>query len=240
MNLVGLEKKRFQRAIQIANSEMLLFTTPTDHATEYEGEFSNGLPHGNGTWYGEDGSRLEGQFRHGQAHGHGVMRHKNGDKVEGEFKNNLPHGKVFMQMADGERIEGENITTKRKREKQLMPRFFSSGQFKHGMPHGRVVWKAQSVKGGHRMDGMFRMGKPHGFARVYDQHENVIFEGRFINGRPAKPMPKEVDMGRFRFNGGGASRTKMRTTTMRSDEEREEEETTRRGVEEDEGEEVTM
>ena len=113
------------------------------------------------------------------------------------------------------------------------------------MPHGRVVWKASKGRGqkgettgGHRMDGMFRMGKPHGFARVYDHHENVIFEGRFINGRSAKPMPIEGDMEKFRFGvkkptpattvaTTTATTTTTTTITTDSDGGRYEEETTK-------------
>ena len=46
---------------------------------------------------------------------------------------------------------------------------------RYGMPHGRVEWQLPS---GLRMDGMFRMGRPHGFVRVYDDKGSLVFEGR--------------------------------------------------------------
>ena len=46
---------------------------------------------------------------------------------------------------------------------------------RYGMPHGRVEWRLPS---GLRMDGMFRMGRPHGFVRVYDDEGGLVFEGR--------------------------------------------------------------
>ena len=61
--------------------------------------------------------------------------------------------------------------------------FYSSVNFfksidcccRYGMPHGRVEWRLPS---GLRMDGMFRMGRPHGFVRVYDDEGGLVFEGR--------------------------------------------------------------
>ena len=45
------------------------------------------------------------------------------------------------------------------------------------------------------------MGKPHGYARLFDAHGNSVYEGRFINGRPAKQMSKagleELEMFKF-------------------------------------------
>ena len=46
---------------------------------------------------------------------------------------------------------------------------------RYGMPHGRVEWQ---LPNGLRMDGMFRMGRPHGFVRVYDDEGGQVFEGR--------------------------------------------------------------
>ena len=40
---------------------------------EYEGEFFDGLPHGQGTWFGADGSILKGQFRMGHSEGPGIL-----------------------------------------------------------------------------------------------------------------------------------------------------------------------
>ena len=70
------------------------------------------------------------------------------------------------------------------------------GEFRHGMPHGEVtVWYGKDksgssesgLKNGVRIEGTFRMGRPHGHARVVDlssENEKVIFDGKFLNGRP--------------------------------------------------------
>jgi antitoxin component YwqK of YwqJK toxin-antitoxin module len=72
------------------------------------------------------------------------------------------------------------------------------------MPHGRVIW--QLPNGGLRMDGMFRMGHPHGYARIFDERGDVLYDGRFVNGRPkAKHQNNgfEVETFSFNRNGGG-------------------------------------
>ena len=49
--------------------------------SEYEGDFLDGQPHGEGIWYGSRGEIIEGEFRDGLANGHAVMKTKNGVKV---------------------------------------------------------------------------------------------------------------------------------------------------------------
>ena len=39
------------------------------------------------------------------------------------------------------------------------------------MPHGRVVWRG---RGGVSVDGLFRMGLPHGQGRVTDQRGRLV------------------------------------------------------------------
>ena len=67
---------------------------------EYDGEFSEGHPHGYGTWYGEDGSVFKGQFRYGRSSGKAVHIRPNGDKLEGDFLNLRPHGIIVFTKAN--------------------------------------------------------------------------------------------------------------------------------------------
>ena len=65
------------------------------------------------------------------------------------------------------------------------------------MPHGEVtVWYGKDdsgsgsesgLKNGVRIEGTYRMGRPHGHARVTDlsgDNEKVLYDGKFLNGRP--------------------------------------------------------
>ena len=51
----------------------------------YEGEYHNGLRHGKGTLYLENGDTYSGMFRHNKYHGMGLLMHQNGQVLEGEF-----------------------------------------------------------------------------------------------------------------------------------------------------------
>lgn len=54
----------------------------------YEGEFVNGIVHGQGTYLWSDGDKYIGQFNNGKAHGRGIMMYRDGRRVEGVWKNN--------------------------------------------------------------------------------------------------------------------------------------------------------
>ena len=61
------------------------------------------------------------------------------------------------------------------------------GEFRHGLPHGEVtVWYGKDQTR-IRVEGTFRMGRIHGHAKVVDAssgNEKVIYDGKFLNGRP--------------------------------------------------------
>ena len=96
--------------------------------------------------------------------------------LTGDFVDDMPHGRVMLIRPDGEKIEG---------------------QFKHGMPHGRITWT--SPRKGQRMDGTFRMGRPHGQAKVFGSDGEVVYEGRFVHGKPVKDVPKDFNTDIFKF-----------------------------------------
>jgi hypothetical protein len=54
----------------------------------YEGEFSNGLTDGQGTYVWSNGDRYIGQFKAGQANGRGVMKYGDGKEEAGLWQNN--------------------------------------------------------------------------------------------------------------------------------------------------------
>lgn len=53
----------------------------------YEGQFFQGVAHGQGTYIWSDGDRYIGQFQNGQAHGRGVLR-MGGEEYRGVWKDN--------------------------------------------------------------------------------------------------------------------------------------------------------
>ena len=59
----------------------------------YEGEFSEGKPHGLGLYtFRKNNCTYQGAFRAGLYHGQGVETYENGSKYEGEFEAGIRHG----------------------------------------------------------------------------------------------------------------------------------------------------
>ncbi|CAB4068744.1 unnamed protein product [Lepeophtheirus salmonis] len=77
---------------------------------EYRGEWRDGTPNGNGTWYGINGDVYEGDFMNGDgtwpSHGKGVLRGKDGHKIEGYFKRGMVHGPGVWHGPNGDTYEG--------------------------------------------------------------------------------------------------------------------------------------
>lgn len=86
-------------------------TTPRKFV--YEGEWSNGLFHGEGVcWYGDEGcqNKYVGQFSNGLREGYGVMNYPGGNVYEGEWHLGKRHGKgKFLWKDSGSYYVGEFV-----------------------------------------------------------------------------------------------------------------------------------
>lgn len=84
------------------------------HDAFYEGEYSDGKPHGMGKLTLRNGTVYIGPFKHGQkGDGYGVIKHASGIKYEGNLKNGLPYGRGKMIRPNGSFYEGEFANGKR-------------------------------------------------------------------------------------------------------------------------------
>ena len=88
-------------------------TLITAKGMKYEGSFSEGLFHGQGTITREayDGKkvvveRFDGNFVRGISSGHGILSTRNGDKLEGIFLNDVLNGTGTLWKANGECQKG--------------------------------------------------------------------------------------------------------------------------------------
>lgn len=63
-----------------------------ENGDTYSGQVLNGLPHGQGTEFREDGLSYKGEFRHGKWHGTGYLVNSNLDLCFAEFINGEPVG----------------------------------------------------------------------------------------------------------------------------------------------------
>jgi len=164
---------------------------------EYHGDFYDGVPHGNGTWYGGDGSVYVGSFRYGRSSGQGVMTYRSGETIVGEFLDMKPHGRVVYEAAtsDTDSIPHGDSTLTDKNAPLTV-----KGQFRHGMAHGNIVIlyqvsgeleEEESESETVVIEGTFRMGLPHGIFKISretsedeEEEDSTIAEAKFLYGRP--------------------------------------------------------
>jgi len=74
---------------------------------QYEGEFQNDKPHGQGLVRFSSGGRYVGEFRDGQRNGQGVYTYPSGDRYVGEFRDGQRNGRGVYLYPSGERYVGE-------------------------------------------------------------------------------------------------------------------------------------
>ena len=69
----------------------------------YTGQLIGNTFHGYGSYvsYAADGASYEGEWRDGVFHGQGTMTFSNGATLSGEFKDGEPHGTMTMTSPDG-------------------------------------------------------------------------------------------------------------------------------------------
>jgi hypothetical protein len=76
-----------------------------ENGDNYQGNFVNGRPQGQGIYVYSNGDRYEGQFGNGVPNGQGVFLFANDDRIVGEFRNGLiVRGEAIF--ANGDRYRG--------------------------------------------------------------------------------------------------------------------------------------
>ena len=60
----------------------------------YEGEFADGLMHGQGTYYFADGCVYQGEYAEGKRNGRGVYRFLDGSFFEGEYRDGVVRSRM--------------------------------------------------------------------------------------------------------------------------------------------------
>ena len=128
-------------------------------AFKYEGEFSEGLKQGEGTYVWENGDRYQGRFASDRPDGRGKYQFANGDAYDGEVKLGVIAGRGSYTSKNGDVFDGS----------------FSSGK-----PHGVGVYRYSS---GDRYEGEMDMGRPHGRGRYHSKNGDR-FEVAFVDGKP--------------------------------------------------------
>ena len=72
----------------------------------YEGQYQDGMMHGQGIYTYPDGHYYDGEWRGDQSNGYGIEIWANGARYEGEWHDDKPHGQGIYKDANGQRFEG--------------------------------------------------------------------------------------------------------------------------------------
>lgn len=143
----------------------------------FNGSLVNGKLHGHGTLVWGNGDKYEGDFRDGLMHGDGVFQGYR-ERYEGEFENGMYHGEG--KLFDNDRLvyEGEFERGRFHGEGKLYWKNEDTyeGEFSQGRIEGEGVW----VRGADRFEGSFKNDRVHGFAKQYFDDE-LVYEGHFEN-----------------------------------------------------------
>ena len=124
----------------------------------HKGEYKNDQPNGRGVQLFPNGAKFEGEFQNGKYNGKGIFTYENGNKYVGEFKNNRRHGQGIYTIKNG----GEYI-----------------GEYKNGQRNGMGV---SIFPNGSKYEGEFVNGKYNGEG-VYTFANGNKYEGEFVNGK---------------------------------------------------------
>jgi hypothetical protein len=128
----------------------------------YDGEWQNGMMHGEGRYQFEDGKSYVGFFKENKHDGTGVAEYPMGSKYSGEWKKGKFHGEGVLEAEGGIRYEGTWKYGKRWGRGRVVLRsgLEYEGDWVDGKPHGRGVMK--SVTTGYQYEGSFVMGSIEG------------------------------------------------------------------------------
>ena len=127
----------------------------------YEGEFQNGIFHGQGTFTEVNGNKYDGEWNKNKMHGQGTQTYVNGAKYVGEFKNGKRNGQGTFIPWDGEKYEGEwiNDTMHGQGTYTTSEGTKYVGEFKD---HNRNGQGSLTYADGTKYVGEFKDGKMHG------------------------------------------------------------------------------
>ena len=147
---------------------------------KYDGEFSDGLKQGRGTYVWENGDRYEGTFAADRADGRGKYQFANGDTYEGEVKAGVIIGRGTYVAKNGDVFEGAFVNGKP--HGVGVYRFATGDRYEGEMDQGRLQGRGHYVnKNGDRIEAPFADGKPQGIGKYHfsngDRYEGDITGG---------------------------------------------------------------
>jgi uncharacterized caspase-like protein len=149
-------------------------------AFKYQGEFLDGLKHGNGMYVWDNGDRYDGRFAQDKPDGNGKYHFANGDSYEGDVKAGVIAGRGTYSTKGGDTFEGSFSSGKP--HGVGVYRFANGDRYEGEMDQGRLQGKGRYLsKGGERIEAPFVDGKAQGIGTYVfangDRYEGEISSG---------------------------------------------------------------
>jgi uncharacterized caspase-like protein len=149
-------------------------------AFKYQGEFLEGLKHGNGMYVWDNGDRYDGTFAQDKPDGHGKYHFANGDSYEGDVKAGVIAGRGTYSTKGGDMFEGSFSSGKP--HGVGVYRFANGDRYEGEMDQGRLQGKGRYLsKGGERIEAPFLDGKAQGIG-TYVFANGDRYEGEISGG----------------------------------------------------------
>jgi uncharacterized caspase-like protein len=149
-------------------------------AFKYQGEFLEGLKHGNGVYVWDNGDRYDGTFAQDKPDGQGKYHFANGDSYEGEVKAGVISGRGTYSTKSGDTFEGSFSSGKP--HGVGVYRFANGDRYEGEMDQGRLQGKGRYLsKGGERIEAPFVDGRAQGIG-TYVFANGDRYEGEITSG----------------------------------------------------------
>ena len=156
--------------------------------TVYEGQFNEGEMTGSGVKTWTDGTKYTGQFRNGEFEGKGSLQYSSGNIYNGLFANNLRNGMGSFSFKIGDKAccyNGEFSNDEFHGSGELnISEYVYKGLFQHGKAHddnGQFLFKDKS-----KYIGSCKAGLKNGQG-VMHYASGIIFKGNYANDKPTDP-----------------------------------------------------
>ena len=149
-------------------------------AFKYQGEFLDGLKHGNGVYVWDNGDRYDGTFSQDKPDGLGRYHFANGDSYEGDVKAGVIAGRGTYTTKGGDTFEGSFLSGKP--HGVGVYRFANGDRYEGEMDQGRLQGRGRYLsKAGERIEAPFQDGKAQGIGTYTfangDRYEGEISQG---------------------------------------------------------------
>lgn len=145
----------------------------SDKSFEYEGDFKENKPDGQGRIVWRDDGSYEGSFKGGKPGSNGKRIYRDGGVDEGQFRDGKLYAQGKRTLANGDILEG----------------YFKDGKLEG---QGKYIGKE-----GASYEGGYRNGKPDGWGKVVLRN-GAIYEGRFVDGKKDGPATLTTPDGKKR------------------------------------------